>query len=290
MLGFTLNDTLVKVVAAEMNMGQIMFVRGFFASLLIVALAWSQGALRSPGLLRDPMVLLRAFGELGATVFFLTALSKLPLATVLAVIQALPLAVTMGAALFFKERVGWRRWLAIAVGFVGVMIIVRPGAEGFNAFALLALVSVLFGAVRDLATKRIPEAVPSLLVSVATAIIVTLFGAATIQPLGGWQPISGTNLALLVGAAVLLLVGYQFIVLAMRQGEISFISPFRYTSLLWALPLGFLVFGDVPDLPMILGASIIVASGLYTLYRERVVGARRTAARSAAPEMAPDGV
>jgi drug/metabolite transporter (DMT)-like permease len=285
-----MNDTLVKLASTHMNMGQVMLVRGLFATVLVGALAWHQGALRSPRQALHPAIAVRVVGELGGTLFFLVALAHLPIANVSAVLQALPLAVTMGAALLFGERVGPRRWLSIAAGFTGVMIIVRPGFEGFNIYALMVLVSVGFCAIRDLATKRIPKTVPSLLVSVITAVVVTVFGAFLVVPLGGWTPMSVEVTGTLAGAAVLLLFGYQFIIMSMRVGEISFIAPFRYTALLWAILLGHVIFDDTPDAPMILGASIIVVSGLYMLYRERVVGPRLTAAESTGPAMAPDGI
>ena len=122
MAGFTINDAITKTLVGSMNQGQVMLVRGLFATLMIGALAWSQGALRNPRQAAHPMVALRVTGELVATVLFLIALTRMPLANISAVLQALPLAVTMGAALFFGETVGWRRWLAIAAGFTGVML------------------------------------------------------------------------------------------------------------------------------------------------------------------------
>lgn len=290
MVGFTLNDAITKVSSESMNMAQVMLIRGAFASLFVGLLAWQRGALALPGSMLQPMVAIRVLGEAGATVSFLVALAHLPIANVSAVLQALPLAVTMGAALVFNEGVGWRRWLAIAVGFAGVLIIVRPGFEGFSVFSLLALTSVACCAVRDLATKRIPQAIPTLLVSTATALAMTVLGAALLSPMGGWTPMTGESTAFLALAAVLVLIGYQFIIMAMRAGDISFIAPFRYTALLWSILLGLTIFGDVPDLPMILGATVIIGSGLYALYRERVVGRRKTAAESAGPDMAPDGI
>jgi drug/metabolite transporter (DMT)-like permease len=290
MAGFTANDTMTKFASASMNMGQVMLIRGLFATVLIALLAWSRGALSKPRQALHPLVALRSIAEALATVTFLIALANLPLATTSAVLQALPLAVTMGAALVFGEPVRWRRWLAISVGFAGVLIIVRPGTEGFNAYAVVVLVCVGFCAVRDLATKRLPEQIPSLLVSTVTAALVTVCGAFLVVPMGGWRPVSGELLGLLATAAVLLLVGYHFIITAMRTGDISFIAPFRYTALLWAIVLGFAVFGDVPDVPMVIGAAIVVGSGLYTLYRERVAGASRPAAASTGGAMAPDGL
>lgn len=290
MAAFTANDAISKMMSLSMNMGQVMLVRGLFATAMVILLAWHQGALKRPAHILHPLMAVRVVGEVGATVAFLVALANLPLANISAVLQALPLAVTMGAALVFGESVGWRRWVAIAVGFTGVMIIVRPGYEGFSAYSLLALASVGCCAVRDLATKRIPSHIPTLLVSTVTALSVTLCGALLIGPMGGWTPLNTEQTAGFAVAAALLLVGYQFIIMAMREGEISFIAPFRYTALLWALLLGYLVFGDRPDQAMITGAVIVVASGLYALYRERILGRRKPAAESTGPAMAPDGM
>lgn len=290
MVGFTLNDAITKFSSESMNMAQVMLVRGAFASLFVGLLAWRRGALANPAAMLQPMVAMRVAGEAGATVSFLIALAHLPIGNVSAVMQALPLAVTMGAALVFGEGVGWRRWLAIGAGFVGVLIIVRPGFEGFSVYSLVALASVVCCAVRDLSTKRIPQEIPTMLVSTATALAMTVLGALLLSPMGGWTPMSGRAIGLLALAAVLVLIGYQFIIMAMRSGDISFIAPFRYTALLWSILLGLAIFGDVPDLPMIVGAAIIIGSGLYALYRERVVGRRRPAAESAGPGMAPDGI
>ncbi|MEO3387414.1 DMT family transporter [Mesorhizobium sp. CAU 1741] len=290
MAGFIVNDAITKSVVETISQGQVMLVRGVFATTMIGFLAWQQGALRVPAHSMHPMVALRTVCELGATISFLTALAHMPLANISAVLQALPLAVTMGAALFLGEMVGWRRWIAIGVGFLGVVIIVRPGFEGFNAYSLLALLSVCFCAVRDLATKRVPAEVPSFLVSLVTAASITIAGGVLIPFQGGWTPMTNGNIGLLALASVLLIVGYQFIIMSMRVGDISFIAPFRYTALLWAIVLGFVLFGDIPDTAMIVGAITVVGSGLYTLYRERKVGAHRPAAESTGPGMAPDGV
>lgn len=290
MAGFTLNDGMAKYVSETMNMGQVMLLRGIFATLFVAVLAWYHGALANLRLVLNPMVMIRVVCEAVATVAFLIALANLPIANVSAVLQALPLSVTMGAALIYGETVGWRRWLAIAVGFAGVAVIVRPGVEGFSIYSLVALLCVGFCTIRDLATKRIPENVPTLLVSTATAVAVTVCGVFIVQPMGGWTPPGTFELLVLAGAAALLIVGYQFIILAMRSGDISFVAPFRYTSLLFSIVLGFVVFGDIPDLPMILGSGIIVASGLYMLYRERVVGRSKAASESVGPGMAPEGL
>jgi drug/metabolite transporter (DMT)-like permease len=287
--GFTVNDAITKIVAAEMNFGQIILVRGLFAIAMVGALAHYQGALRSPRLLLLPQVALRVFGEVGGSICFLTAIVHLPMANVAAIFQALPLAITLGAALVLREHVGWRRWLAITIGFIGVLIVVRPGLAGFSEFSLFALGSVAFSAVRDLATKRIPAEIPTLFITLLTTMTVTTAGAAMLLPLGGWRPMSAPALGLIAFAAVLVMIGYQCVIIAMRTGDISAVAPFRYTALLWAMLLGYLVFGDVPDALMIIGASIIVASGLYTFYREHRLGRKRSVAASTSGPP-PDGL
>lgn len=288
---FATGDTITKYVSASISVAQIMFVRGVLATSLIFLIAWWQGQLRDLSIVRHPAVLARACCELGATTSFLTALSHMPLANVSAVLQALPLGVTMGAALFMGEKVRWRRWLAIAIGFSGVLIIVRPGFEGFNAYALLAMVSVVFSAARDLVTQRIPRHAPTMLVSGVTSLFVSIAGLALILPFGGWKPIGFTTGSLLVCAAFVLMAGYNAIIMATRMGDVSFVAPFRYTSLIVAMALGYLVFSEVPDLPMIIGSITIVGSGLYAFYRERVVArSKRPATQSTGPGMGPDGV
>jgi len=287
MAGFTMNDSITKAVSSEMNFGQVMLVRGLFAIVLIGLLAFHQRALRPLRTLLVRPVALRVIGEVVGTVSFLAAIVHLPLANTTAIFQALPLVITLGAALLFGEPVGWRRWLAITAGFIGVLVIVRPGAEGFSQFSLLALVSVVFCAARDLATRQIPAQIPSLFITLLTTAVVTATGAAILFPLGGWTPPSGRALALLALAAVLLLIGYQCVIMALRTGDISAVAPFRYSALLWAMLLGDLVFGDRPDAMMLTGASIIVLSGLYAFYREHLRHRPVAASSSGLP---PEGV
>jgi drug/metabolite transporter (DMT)-like permease len=287
MAAFTMNDAITKAVSAEINFGQVMLVRGLFAIALITALAFQRRALRPLRTVAIMPVALRLVGEIGGTVSFMAALTHLPLANTLAIFQALPLAITLGAVLVYREPVGWRRWLAIAAGFIGVLVIVRPGIAGFNEFSLFALVSVAFCAVRDLATRNIPEQIPSLFVTLLMTVTVTSAGAVILFPLGGWTPPSFHALGMLALAAILTLTGLQCMIVALRSGDISAVAPFRYSALLWAMLLGYLVFGDKPDVMMLTGAAIIVSSGLYAFYRERVRNRPVAATTAGIP---PDGV
>jgi drug/metabolite transporter (DMT)-like permease len=270
MAGFSLNDAVTKFLTAQMNFGQVMLVRGIIAGVLVFGLAYYQRALRPVSILFRLPVALRVFGEIGGTVTFLASITYLPLANTSAIFQSLPLAITLGAAVVFGEPVGWRRWAAILAGFIGVLIVVRPGVQGFNQFSLLAMISVGFCMIRDLATSRIPKEIPSLFVTLLTTCVVAVVGGAIMVPLGGWTPPSNGALGLLLLAAVLVLIGYQCVIMALRAGDISAVAPFRYTQLLWAMLLGYFIFGDAPDAAMILGASVIVASGLYAFHRERI--------------------
>ncbi|TCL75062.1 DMT family transporter [Rhizobium sp. BK251] len=268
MFGFSCSDALSKSVIFQMNAGEIMFLRGLFTSLLVYLIARHMGALRSWRVMLQPMIILRIICEIIAAITYITALGMMPIANASAILQALPLAVTLGGALFLHEPVGWRRWTAIIVGFFGVLIIIRPGPEGFTTAALLVVASVFATAGRDLATRRIKAEVPSLMVTVVTAISISIFGALSVAPLGGWQPVTLTSFSHLLLASVLVLVGYQSVIMAMRTGEISFVAPFRYTSLIFSALLGMLFFAEVPDLWTILGSAIVIGSGLYTFYRE----------------------
>lgn len=288
MASFTMNDAITKAVSSELNVGEILLVRGLFAMVLVAVLAAHRKALRSFRSLLIGPVALRVIGEIGGTLSYVAAISQIPLANASAIFQALPLVITLGAALVFGEPVGWRRWLAIAAGFIGVLVIVRPGAEGFSQAGLLALASVGFCAVRDLATRRIPKQLPTLFITLLTTVTVTMAGAFVLVPLGGWTAPSGHALGLLALAAVLILIGYQCIIVALRTGDISAVAPFRYFALLWAMLLGYLAFGDTPDRPMLAGAAIIVLSGLYAFYRERMRDKLRPAATG--PGLPPDGL
>jgi len=274
MAGYVFNDALMKSLSEDMSMGQAIFLRGIFASLLIVALARRTGTWRPLSVALQPMPFLRTACEVMATILFLTALVYVQFAIASAILQALPLAVTVGAALFLKERVGWRRWVAILAGFCGVIVIIQPGFSGYSPYALLIVLAVVCAAARDLATRATPAGIPSLFLAAITAPAVAVAGLGMWIWDGSIAPVTAIHLLKILGASVFILVGYQFIVMAMREGDIAFIAPFRYTSLLWAILLGILIFAEYPDWLTILGSATVVATGVYTLYREHRLTSR----------------
>lgn len=269
MAGYGFNDVIIKHLSSSLELGQTIFVRGLFAVFLLLILAMASGNMRALKTALQPAIIIRSLSEVMATITFLIALFNIPIANTTAILQALPLVVTLGAALFLGETFGWRRMIAIAIGFVGVLIIVRPGLDGFNIYSLAVLAAVIFAATRDLSTRLISKDVPSLFIALVTAIAVTVMGG-SIALFEEWKPLDLIALGWLALAAGLVVVGYSFIASAMRVGDISFIVPFRYTILLYAIFAGVVFFDEVPDFYTLLGSAIIVATGFYTLRRERV--------------------
>jgi drug/metabolite transporter (DMT)-like permease len=274
MAAFTLNDTAMKVLTADLPLFQAIAMRGICTLVGLIVLArlmgqWQVGL--GPG---DRRVIgVRCVAEIVSTVLFLAALTHMPLANLSAIMQALPLAVTLTAALVFRETIGWRRLTAILIGFVGVLIIVRPGPAGFDIWSLMGLGSVAFVVLRDLSTRRISRAVPSVMVAVWSSAAVT--AAAFVASVGtSWEPLDTDQILLVGAAAAALLVGYLFSVMVMRVGDIGFVAPFRYTALIWAIFLGWLVFGTLPDPLTLAGATLVVATGIFTLWRERRIKAQ----------------
>ncbi len=265
---FTFGDASIKATGGDLPLSQLLVIRGVLASAALIAMAIYFKGLR----LRLPaqdwvLIVARGLAEATAAYFFLTALLAMPLANVTALLQMLPLTVTLGGALVFREAVGWRRWTAIAVGFLGMLLIVRPGTDGFTSASVYALCAVAAVTVRDLVTRRVSKAVPSLTVTVFSSVIVTLFaGVWSIEQ--EWVALTPRLTMLVLMATTFIIGAYLCSVMVMRVGEVSFVAPFRYTGLVWALILGFLVFGEWPEPLTLIGASIIVATGVFSLLRE----------------------
>ena len=264
---FVANDTMVKLVGTSLPVGEIIALRGIMAALFIAAICASQGVLASLPQLRNKSVLARASLDLVATILFITALMHMEIANLTAVLQAVPLAVALLSVLFLGEKVGWRRASAIVLGFIGVLLIVKPAPQTLTLYDFFALLVVVAVAVRDLVTRRIPARVPTLIVALANAVFVTLGGAMLLLFEGYVMP-QGWQIAYLAVAAVFLASGYMFMVATLRLGELSATAPFRYTIMIFAIMSGILVFSEFPDVLAITGMVLIVATGLYAAHRE----------------------
>lgn len=272
---FAVEDVFIKQVAERLPVGQILMILGAGGALAFALMARGRGQrLLSRALLTWP-VMLRNLGEVVGTMGFVLALTLTSLSSASAIIQATPLAVTLGASLFLGAQVGWRRWSAIIVGFLGVLLIIRPGLEGFEPASLFAVQGVIGFAIRDLATRVTPRSVGSLQLSAYGFAFLVPLGALMLALSGGSATPTGPEAMRLAGALAAGVVGYYMLVEAMRVGDVAVVAPFRYARLLFALILAITVFGERPDALTLTGAAIIIASGLYTLLRERALSRRR---------------
>jgi drug/metabolite transporter (DMT)-like permease len=268
MTSFTVNDAFMKLMGDTLPLFQAMFLRGIGASLFLILLTRMMGQWRTRFSRRDSALMaVRALAEMAGAWTFITALFHMPFADVSAILQALPLVITLAGAVFLGEKVGWRRLTAILVGFAGVMLIVRPGGDGFSVYALLVLACVGAVTVRDLVSRMMSPDVPSLMVATTSSVGVMAF-AGIGSLFVDWQPMTGAVPFELAGAILFLIGGYAFSVAAVRVGDLSFVAPFRYTGLVVAMIVGLLVFGTFPDGWTLAGSAIVVATGLYTLWRE----------------------
>jgi|SRR5665647_29925 len=277
---FIAGDALVKYVSQTLGTMQLIFIRGVFGTGLLLAVAHAMGATRHMGDMLLRPVLVRSALDAVATMVFLTALFHLPIANATAINLATPLFITLFAVLMLGERVGALRWLTIAIGFGGVLLVVQPSLQGFNGYALLCVLAAVLHAARDTSTRYIAPSVPSILITLSTVIgVMALSGLLSIAE--GWKPMSGRELGLLAAASVLMATGYFLLINSMRAGEMSVVAPFRYTGLLYALLFGYTVWGEVPNALAWAGIALLVGAGLYMLHSER---ARTRAALEAAAD------
>jgi drug/metabolite transporter (DMT)-like permease len=266
----TLSDALTKLLSTGYPPGQIICMRSLIVIGFVLVLStprrrWTGLRIRSPG-----AHFTRGVFACAGSFLFVLAISHVPLANAMSIGFAGPLLITALAGPMLGEHVGWRRWCAVLVGFLGVLVILRPGAQGFHWAAMLLLAGTWFGALRDIVTRRISatESSSSLLLTTNSCMV----GFGLLSLLQGWnmpQPLDAAWLAL---SGVLIGSGHYLQIEAYRHAEAGTVVPFRYTALLWAMLMGWLVFDDVPDASMLGGASLVVASGLFILHREGRVG------------------
>lgn len=268
MAAFAVEDALVKAVSHHLPVGQILTLFGMGGAAIFAAIARRQGdALLTPDVLSTAMKI-RVLFEITGRLFYILALALIPLATATVILQATPLIVVASAALIFGERVGWRRWTAIGIGLAGVLIILRPGTEGFSPLSILAVIGMFCFAGRDLASRAAPR-------SLSTAIL-GLYGFLSLAAAGLmfslWQGQAfripdGPATLLMTGAILVGLCAYSSLMKAMRTGDVSAVTPFRYTRLLFGVALGLTFFGEKLTTNMLIGSALVVLSGLFILWR-----------------------
>lgn len=267
--GFCLvvQDAIIKWLTGDYPVGEIMFVRGLFATLLAAAFVWRSGGLAALRPAAPWKHVLRVLCVVGTTVTFINAMRLLPLATAITVTFAGPLFITAMAPRFLGEHVGWRRWSAVGVGFLGVVVIFRPGiGGGFDWVLAIPLATALIGAVRDIVTRNMSARESTAAMLFYSVVAVTLTGAVTLP--WAWQPPSLADLGLFAVTGVLIGGAHYFLIQAFRYAEAATVAPFKYLSVVWGAAIGYAVWGDVPDPWSVAGAALIVGSGLYILHRE----------------------
>jgi drug/metabolite transporter (DMT)-like permease len=267
MASFTAGDTMTKLMAGEVPVGQIILIRGIVATTIITLICMQQGVITyAPHLLRRT-IMGRSLSDMLGTIFFITALMHMPIANLTAVMQAVPLLVIAFAALFLGETVGFRRIVAILVGLFGVLLIVKPTPASFTLYDGLSLGLIVAVALRDIITRKLTIDVPTMIVVLGNAVIVMLSGL-VLYPFEDWiMPLPRHLLFLLVGGLFLTL-GYVCMVLTIRMGDIASTAIYRYSVVLFALLSGIFVFGEFPDEWALIGIALIVASGIYAMLRE----------------------
>ncbi|MEL6921144.1 MAG: DMT family transporter [Pseudomonadota bacterium] len=273
---FAIEDAFIKLAGQTLGIGQCLVVLCIIGVIGFVGIALRLGDNPLPKSLFQKWVIIRTIGEVFGSVCFVSAIVLAPLSTASAILQATPLAVTLGAAIFLSEPVGWRRWTAIGVGFVGVLLIIQPGTDGFVPSALLAVGGVIGLALRDVATRALPVEVKTAQVATFAYLALLPFGIGIMMLEGGWQPMTGLSGTYIIAGSLVGIVSYYAITLSLRLGEVSVVAPFRYSRLVFALVISFLVFGEVPNAWMWVGSAIVIATGLYSFHRERVRMASQT--------------
>ena len=267
--GFAIGDMLIKIVTMEMPSGQFLIQLGLCGAAFFALVSHRQGQLVLSSDFLHGVVVTRNLGEAFGAFGFVTAIVLTPLSSASAILQATPLAVTVGAALFLGEAVGWRRWSAILVGFGGVVLVIRPGLDGFQPASLFAVLGVIGLAVRDVATRAVPARIISPVLASYGFLMLVPAGIMQLTMTGGATLPTAASYYLLVATLIVSISAYYMLILSVRLGSVAAVTPFRYVRLVFALIIGVIVFHERPDHWTLLGAIIIVLSGLYTAFRER---------------------
>ena len=274
MAAFALGDTFVKRSGSFLSPAQIMFflINGGLILFAVIAVAKGEN-LKEPRAFA-PVLLLRYCTEMIGLLGMIMALTNVPLSIVGAVTQASPILVAVGAVIFLRETVSWRRWSSIAIGFCGVVLVIQPWGESLDYAVLWAVVALVGFSVRDLVTRLTPP-------DIASASLATFTMVAALPFTATWVLFTGEKFFpaeinwVIVGCMVILgSVGYLLLITSLRLGELSAIMPFRYSRIVFLLIFGVLFFGESPSLSMLLGSALVIVSGIYLMWREHVVKQR----------------
>lgn len=264
---FTTGDAIIKFLSADLPIGQIVFLRGVLVCVFFWLLLRQQKLALFPRASWNRWNILRGFFELSVAACYLTGLMLLPLATAVILVFSGPIMLTILAALILKEKVGWRRWLAVSMGFGGVILVADLQQTSWTSWAvLLPLTAAFLTALRDIYLRHIPQVLSSAQIAFTTAWMVTIAGLMTLP--WGWSSVTVEHTGLLTLGSFFIFAAYISYVSTTRMGELSFIAPFKYTSIPLAMLIGYLVWGDLPSTMSYIGTAIIVISGVFIFIRE----------------------
>jgi drug/metabolite transporter (DMT)-like permease len=264
---FSANDAGTKLAVKEVPVSEVMFLRGVFALIFIAAVLWWRGELRDTPKVFEWRVSLRGFAEAGSGLLLISAFALMPLGNVITIVQLVPFIMTIIGAVALGERVGWRRWIAVGAGFLGVLFVVKPGTAVFDTASLFALAATFTILLRDMLARWIGTKIPAFVVTLGSIAAGVLVGAAG-SMFQTWQTPGALTILSAVISGVCLVLAQFFIVLAYRGTELSAVAPFRYSIVLFAVMYGFVLFSDIPDGWSLAGMAIMILSGLYMLHRE----------------------
>lgn len=259
---FMVNDSFLKLAAQDLQPFEAVFLRGIFASIGCAALVAIRGDWKSLAGATHPRTLLRAAGETGNTITFIIALANMPIANAGALLLTAPLMMVLGAAVFFRERIGPAHAALVCLGFGGALLVAQPGTGGFNAASLFALGAALFAAARDLVGRTVPTAIPTTVVVFVTMVIVAAIAGALSVTVEGWVPATGKHLGFLALSGAALVLGQIGLFLAYRIGRTAIVAPFFYSYLLWGVVSGLLVWHELPNPLALAGIALIIGSGV----------------------------
>ncbi len=278
MFAFTLEDFFLKKATKFVPLGEILIICGLLGVIFFLGCSFiaKQNIIYEESL--SAILIVRSIFEISGRVFYALAIAMMPITNASAILQATPIVVVLGAVIFLKEKVGWRRWGAILFGFFGVLLIIQPGAEGFNIFSIFAVLGMIGFAGRDLATRMSPSNMSNFqlgtfgfLMVFISGILITLFNLFIFPSNAVWINISAKNLGFIIANGVAGIIAYQCLTIAMRNGDVSFVTPFRYVRVLFALFFGVILLGEEPNILVLSGSLVVVLSGIYIILRRRDV-------------------
>ncbi|MDX2157265.1 MAG: DMT family transporter [Hyphomicrobiaceae bacterium] len=274
-VAFTLGDAAMKLVAGSVPTGQAVFLRCAGSAMMVSLAAWHLGVITSARRVLVPLMAWRSAGDAGSALFFQAAVARMPFADIVGILQLTPLSLTAASAIFLGAHVGWRRWCAVAAGLIGALLVIKPGTSAFNVWAIFAVGTVLCGTLRDITTRRLDGTISPLVIMMLSQAVVALvaLGLATFET---WAWPTLAEALLIVFSAALTLAGHLWVIASIRGGDIATVAPFRYAGILWAILIGVLVWGELPDATSAAGIAILIAAGIYTFQRERRARLRET--------------